>query len=277
MEIKKDEVCILIPTLNEAPTIGGLIQSFRKKGYNHILIIDGHSTDATEEIAKREGAVFVTQTTRGKGNAIIEAIQQITSPCILMLDGDGTYTPDNAETMLTPLFNGYDHVIGDRLTGSDASLSRFNRIGNRLINSLFKLSHGQYLSDILSGYRAFTLTSIQQMHLRESGFEIETEMAVQAVKNDHHIMVVPVSYGRRTGTDTKLRPVQDGFRIVRTMYRLAKTNNPLFYFGLIGVIISIFGIIVGFGVVVFISMEGGQDRFKKKDGQRGCKESACLK
>jgi hypothetical protein len=155
--------------------------------------------------------------------------------------------------MVTPLFQGFHHVIGMR--AGEESFSRLNRMGNRLINNLFKMAHGRYLSDILSGYRAFTLDSIQQMHLRETGFEIETEMAVQAMKNNQHITVVPVQYGIRKGTRTKLKPFQDGFRIIRAIYRLARVNNPLFYFGLIGMILFAGGAVTG----VYVLLEWFKD------------------
>ncbi|MDD1675683.1 MAG: S-layer glycoprotein N-glycosyltransferase AglJ [Methanomicrobiales archaeon] len=248
MDFDRGKVCIFIPTLNEAPTIGDMIRNFQNAGYSRIVVMDGHSTDGTIDIAEREGAEVHIQSSRGKGNAIIEGIALISCPYVLMVDGDGTYMEEDADRMVQPLFAGFHHVIGDR-TG-DGSFSRLNRIGNRLINNLFKMAHGRYLSDVLSGYRAFTLESIRQMHLREAGFEIETEMAVQAMKNNQQIAVVPVRYGIRKGTKTKLKPFQDGFRIVRTIYRLARMNNPLFYFGLIGLLLFAGGAITGVYVIL---------------------------
>ncbi|HOI61025.1 MAG TPA: S-layer glycoprotein N-glycosyltransferase AglJ, partial [Methanoculleus sp.] len=229
MNIERDEVCIFIPTLNEAPTIAELIGEFKERGFRHILVMDGHSTDGTPDIARAAGAVVRTQTGRGKGNAIIEAVAIIDKPYVLMLDGDGTYAPDDAERMLDPLGLGFDHVIGDRLAGPEGeAFTRLNLLGNQILNLMFKLAHGRDLHDILSGYRAFTLPSIRQMTLKESGFEIETEMAVEAVRHGQRITVVPVRYLARPGTATKLNPLQDGARIFSTIYRLAKMNNPIF-------------------------------------------------
>ncbi|MDD4254126.1 MAG: S-layer glycoprotein N-glycosyltransferase AglJ [Methanofollis sp.] len=251
MEIEKDQVCIFIPTLNEAPTIEGLVREFQERGYHRILVADGHSTDGTPEIARNAGAEVVFQTEKGKGNAIIEAAAIIDLPYVLMLDGDGTYLPDDAEKMLAPLFSGFDHVIGDRLAYPEkGALTRLNLVGNYIINYFFKVAHGRDLHDILSGYRAFTLSSLQQMNLQEAGFEIETEMAVQAVKFDQQVAVVPVHYLMRPGTPTKLNPVQDGFRILSAIFRFARLNNPLFYFGMIGLLLTFIG--GGIGVYVFL-------------------------
>lgn len=251
MNVERDEVCIFIPTLNEAPTIGELVEGFRQRGFQHILVMDGNSTDGTPEIARSAGAVVRTQTGKGKGNAITEAVELIDTPYVLMLDGDGTYSPEDAEKMLEPLGKGFDHVIGDRLVNPEAgAFTWLNLLGNQILNTLFRIAHGKDLSDILSGYRAFTLHSIRQMTLKEAGFEIETEMAVEAVRNGQRVTVVPVRYLARPGTITKLNPFQDGLRIFSTIYRLAKMNNPIFYFGIIGLFISLVGGVIGIYVVL---------------------------
>ncbi|MDD1709158.1 MAG: S-layer glycoprotein N-glycosyltransferase AglJ [Methanoregulaceae archaeon] len=250
MSIDKDQVCILIPTLNEAPTIRSLIDEFRHLGFNNILVIDGNSTDATREIATAAGARVILQLGKGKGSAIIEAFSVIDLPYILMIDGDGTYLPLDAESMLLPLSAGADQVIGDRLIqDNQASFSRLNYFGNQVLNRLFKLAHGRYLNDILSGYRAFTLESIHQFQLHEKGFGIETEISAEAVRNRQNIHIVPIHYHKRSGTPTKLNPFHDGLKITTTIYRLAKMSNPLFYFGLIGMIIFCCGIITGTYVI----------------------------
>lgn len=251
MSVEHDEVCIFIPTLNEAPTIGELVEGFKQRGFSRILVMDGNSTDNTPDIAWAAGAVVRTQTGKGKGNAIIEAVDIIDTPYVLMLDGDGTYSPDDAEKMLEPLGRGFDHVIGDRLASPEAgAFTRLNLLGNQLLNTMFRIAHGKDLSDILSGYRAFTIQSIRQMTLKEAGFEIETEMAVESVRNGQRVTVVPVRYLARPGTVTKLNPFQDGLRIFSTIYRLAKMNNPIFYFGIIGLFISLIGGVIGVYVVL---------------------------
>ena len=251
MKFNKDEVCVLIPTLNEAPTISAVIREFRDLGYYHILVIDGKSTDNTVKIAREAGANVRTQSGSGKGNAIIEAFEIIEQPYILMLDGDGTYSAKDAEKMLTPLFLGFDQVIGDRLINAEeGAFSRINLFGNHMLNILFKIAHSRDLHDILSGYRAFTNLAIHQMNLKEKGFEIETEISVEAVRNGQRIMVVPIRYLSRPGTATKLSPFHDGIKIVSTIYRLARVNNPMFYFGMMGVFTSILGILVGIYVML---------------------------
>jgi dolichol-phosphate mannosyltransferase len=251
MKFNKDEVCILIPTLNEGPTIGTIVREFVALGYTHILVIDGKSTDTTVKSAREAGATVRTQSGKGKGNAIIEAFEVIEQPYILMLDGDGTYSAKDAEKMLIPLFLGFDQVIGDRLINAEeGSFSHMNLFGNHMLNLLFKVAHSRDLHDILSGYRAFTKLAILQMHLKERGFEIETEISVESVRNGQRIMVVPIKYSSRPGTATKLSPFHDGIKIVSTIYRLARVNNPMFYFGMMGIFTTILGLLIGVFVVL---------------------------
>nr|WP_319540817.1 S-layer glycoprotein N-glycosyltransferase AglJ [uncultured Methanospirillum sp.] len=250
MDIEKDQVCVLIPTLNEEPTIGDLIQRFLDLGYTDILVIDGKSSDRTREIAASSGAKVVIQTGKGKGNAFIQALAFLEKPYVLLLDGDGTYDPEDAVHLLKPLLMGYDQSIGNRLGQENiVSFHRLNLTGNRILNWLFKVAHGRYLYDILSGYRAFTLSSLRRMHLYEEGFGIETEISSEAVKNKDRIAVIPVKYGVRVGTVTKLDPIHDGIKIGRTIYRLAKLNNPIFYFGMIGALITLAGVVMGVYII----------------------------
>ena len=89
------------------------------------------------------------------------------------------------------------------------------------------------------------------MRLHEEGFGIETEISSESIRNGDKVAVVPVSYGVRIGSDTKLDPIHDGLKIGRTIYRLAKMNNPMFYFGLIGLVF----LLSGGGIGVYIIYE----------------------
>ncbi|SDC09959.1 S-layer glycoprotein N-glycosyltransferase AglJ [Natrinema hispanicum] len=236
-EISPEEVCVLIPTLEEAATIGDVIEGFYAEGYTNVVVIDGDSEDDTREIARDHGAEVLVQSGSGKGQAVREALEYVTVPYVLMLDGDGTYDPADADKMIEPLAHGYDHVIGNRFADMDDDAMRaLNGFGNRMINRAFAFVHGANYQDILSGYRAFTVDSFRQLSLDSDGFTIETELAVECVKHGINTTVVPVSYHARPDeSETNLHPVKDGGTILLALYSLAKTNNPLFYFGSLGV------------------------------------------
>ncbi|UPV74294.1 S-layer glycoprotein N-glycosyltransferase AglJ [Halorussus limi] len=243
-----EDVCVLIPTLNEAETIGEVIDGFTDRGYENVLVVDGNSSDGTTDIASDHGARVMCQSGSGKGQAVREAIQHIEAEYVLMLDGDGTYRPEDADAMLEPLVNGeYEHVIGDRFADmEEGAMSRFNEFGNGLFNWVFRTIHGKDFEDILSGYRAFTRESVENFYLDADGFGVETELAVECVKHGVPTTVVPIRYEARPDeSDTNLHPIRDGGVILITLYQLAKTSNPLFYFGSVGVLSSLIGVIIG--------------------------------
>jgi dolichol-phosphate mannosyltransferase len=235
----RDEVCVLIPTYNEAETIDEVVERFRAEGFRHVLVMDGDSTDGTRQVAADAGARVETQSGSGKGQAVREAVRVIDQPVVLMVDGDSTYRPEEDEQMLEPLFeDDAEHVIGDRFANMESgAMTRLNRLGNRLINHAFSFIHGRNLQDILSGYRAFTRESFQRLTLTADGFGIETELAVECMKHDVRTEVVGITYEPRPDeSETNLRPFRDGGNIALRLYQMAKTNNPLFYFGSIGVV-----------------------------------------
>ncbi|MFC7154826.1 S-layer glycoprotein N-glycosyltransferase AglJ [Halomarina halobia] len=238
------QVCVLVPTYQEGETIGRVVDGFREQGFDNVLVVDGHSTDGTQDIAREHGARVIEQSRTGKGQAVREALDYITAPYVLMIDGDATYDPADAPAMLEPLLDGRaQHVIGDRFADMrPGAMTRLNRMGNRFINTAFEVIHGRNFGDILSGYRAFTLDSVRRFELTANGFTIETELAVECVKHRVTTAVVPVSYHSRPDeSDTNLSPFSDGGRIIVALYALAKTNNPLFYFGSVGILLVLVG------------------------------------
>jgi len=114
---------------------------------------------------------------------------------------------------------------------------------------VFSVGYGIKLKDILSGYRAFTQVAVKRMALVKEGFEIEAEMAIESVKKGIRIKEVPITYKKRKG-ESILNFVRDGSRIAYTLYVLAKTHNPVFYFGIIGFAFITIGIISGSYVVL---------------------------
>ncbi|NHN40922.1 S-layer glycoprotein N-glycosyltransferase AglJ [Halorubellus sp. JP-L1] len=251
-----DDVCVLVPTYNEAETVEEVVTGMREEGFDHVLVVDGHSTDGTRALARDAGAEVITQTEggrgSGKGQAVRDGVAYTDRPYILMLDGDGTYRPEDAHAMVEPVIEGRaDHVVGDRFADMEAgAMPKLNQFGNGMINHGFAAIHGQHLADILSGYRAFTRESFREMNLNADGFGIETEMAVEARRNGQRVQVVDVSYiSRPDASESNLRPFRDGGVILLTLYLRAKTHNPLFYFGSVGGVFALLGTVIGFYVL----------------------------
>ncbi|MXR41647.1 S-layer glycoprotein N-glycosyltransferase AglJ [Halobaculum sp. WSA2] len=235
-----DDVCVLLPTYDEAATVADVVTDFREHGFEDVLVIDGGSTDDTREHARDAGARVEVQSGSGKGQAIREAVREhVTANYVLMADADGTYRASDADAMLEPLRSGTaEHVIGDRFADMhEDAMTGLNRIGNRIFNGLFSIIHREDYGDILSGYRAFTVDSFRRLRLSSDGFGIETELAVECARHGVRTSVVPITYlPRPDGSNTNLHPVRDGGIILMAIYRQAKTSNPLFYFGSAGAV-----------------------------------------
>jgi glycosyltransferase (TIGR04182 family) len=250
--VSYQDVCVLIPTLNEEESIESVVKEFRAMGFDNILVVDGHSTDRTAALAKGAGARVILQSGTGMGQALKEVFEKIDEEYILLIDGDGTYLPTESFRLLEPVLKGTaDHVVGNRLGNANGgSLKRLNMFGNRIINRFFVLIYRVHLEDILSGYRAFTSESIRMLDLSTPGFEIESEITIQSVKKGLRMYEVPITYMPRTaGAATKLHPFRDGLKIVLTIFRMAKTENPMFFFGLIGSLFGFAGFLMGLYVV----------------------------
>ncbi|RJS74244.1 S-layer glycoprotein N-glycosyltransferase AglJ [Methanophagales archaeon] len=247
--MKDDNVCILIPTLDEEETIGMVIRGFKSEGFENVFVIDGNSADSTREIARREGARVVVQQGRGKGAAVKQAFARIEDEIIVIIDGDGTYSPSEVRKLLDPIVKGEaEHVIGNRFAYGGA-FAKLHRLGNWVLNKIFGFGYGIRLNDILSGYRALTRDAVKKMNLEVEGFEIEAEMAIESVKKGIKIKEVPIRYEKRKGK-SKLNFVRDGSKIAYTLYVLARTHNPIFYFGIIGFLFIAVGFLSGIYVVL---------------------------
>lgn len=239
-----EAVTVLLPTYEEAETVEQIVTGFRDAGFDDVLVIDGGSADDTRELAREAGARVEIQSGSGKGQAVREAVaEHVDRPYVLLADADCTYQPSDADAMLQPLFEGADHVVGDRYGDiHEDAMTRFNDVGNSVFNRLFRLIHGEDYADILSGYRAFTAESFRRLRLRADGFGIETEMSVECARRGQSVAVVPITYlPRPDGSSTNLHPIKDGWIILAALYRKAKTSNPLFYFGSVGVVSGLLG------------------------------------
>lgn len=250
---------VLIPTLNEAETIGDVIDRCLSAGFepSDIMVVDGGSSDRTVDLAaQRDVRILHQLDSEGKGRAVMMGVEELKedgADAVVMMDGDGTYRPEEIDAMMSPIRKKRaEHVIGDRFAGMDPdAMSGLNRFGNRMINKMFSTLHGRDLQDILSGYRAFTIESWDEMYLTKGGFGIETEMAVECLRHNIGTQVVPVSYlPRPDGSSTNLHPVSDGAVIIRSVQQLARRHNPLIYFGGLGTGLSILGFMTALWVAV---------------------------
>lgn len=254
-------VAVIIPCLNEAPTVAKVIEDFRRAlPAAAIYVIDNGSTDGTAEIAAANGAQVLLETRRGKGFAVRTGFRRIDADLYVMVDGDDTYPAESVGALLEPVLAGRaDMAVGSRrMAGTSSQFRPLNRLGNRLIATFLRFLLRVKLTDILSGFRAMTRDFVQSVPITARDFEIEAELTVKAVERSYRLVEVPVNLrSRPEGSFSKLRRVHDGRRILWTIVLLFRDYRPMAFFGGIGLALMIIGLIPGV-VVISEFVETGQ-------------------
>ena len=255
-ENKKDEkkIAVLIPCYNEALTVAKVVKDYKKALPNaDIYVYDNNSTDGTDEIARRAGAIVRYEYRQGKGNVIRSMFKDIDADCYLMIDGDDTYPAENAKEMCQYVLDGKaDMVIGDRLSSTYFTENKraFHNFGNKLVRSLINHLFKSNIRDIMTGYRAFSYDFVKTFPVLSKGFEIENEMTIHAVYNNFKLVEIPVSYrDRPEGSVSKLNTYSDGVKVLMTIARLFKEYKPTIFFSFVGTVLLILSLI--FGIPVF--------------------------
>ena len=251
------KIAVLVPCYNEEKTIGKVIEDFKEVLPNAtIYVYDNNSTDKTSEIASSyEGVIIKKEYRQGKGNVVRSMFRQIDADCYIMIDGDDTYPAEYAPEMVRlVLEEDVDMVIGDRLSSTYFTENKrlFHNFGNRLVRGLINKLFKSDVKDIMTGYRAFSYEFVKMMPIISSGFEIETEMTINALDKRFNLREIPVQYrDRPEGSVSKLNTISDGFKVIKTIFRMLRDYKPFFFFGTIGTILML--IAIGFFLPVFIT------------------------
>lgn len=253
--MKDRKIAVLIPCYNEAVTIEKVIKDYKKALPSaDIYVYDNNSTDGTDKIAKKAGAIVRYEYRQGKGNVIRTMFREIDADCYLMIDGDDTYPSENAKEMCDLVLSGRaDMVIGDRLSSTYFSENKrpFHNFGNRIVRFLINFLFKNKVKDIMTGYRAFSKEFVKGFPVLSKGFEIETEMTIHAVDKNFKLVEVPVDYrDRPEGSVSKLNTYSDGIKVIRMIATLFKEYKPFYFFGLFALLFLILALILGIPVVV---------------------------
>jgi glycosyltransferase involved in cell wall biosynthesis len=246
-------IAVLIPCYNEAITIKKVVEDFRRALPNAgIYVCDNNSTDGTGALAAEAGAIVFQDPRQGKGYAVRTLFERVDADIYVMVDGDDTYPAEEAVKLIEQVQKlGYDMCVGNRLERyGSGSFRSFHILGNRLICTLINLLFNARLTDILSGYRCFTNRFVKSIPLLKSGFEVETELTLQALDKGFSIVEVGIHYGERPeGSVSKLNTWQDGIIIGQTIFHMLKDYRPLFFFGIMALFFLSVGTASGLVVV----------------------------
>jgi len=206
------KISVIICTFNEEQNLPHVLPKVTE-WVDEVLLVDGHSTDRTVEVAKklRPDIRILYQSGKGKGDAIKYGIQQAIGDIIVTLDADGSTDPEEMPKFIKPLLDGYDFTKGSRLAdGRPPSMLWHRWFGNKVLAITSNIFYGTRYTDICSGYNAFWKSAFQRLRLTYGGFEMEQEMAVKAKKAGLKVVEVNHHYAGRLGGSSKVSDIKQG-------------------------------------------------------------------
>lgn len=257
-------IAVLVPCLNEAQTIGGVVGDFANALAGcQVYVYDNGSVDETAALAQDAGATVRSEPRRGKGNVVRRMLSDVEADVYLLVDGDGTYSGEDAQALVEKVSaDGCDLVNGARAETDGEPFPAGHRFGNRVLSGLVRYVFRSEFKDMLSGYKAFSRRFAKSFPAMSEGFEIETEMTIHALELRMPVAEVPVRYRERpSGSASKLSTVRDGLIILRTIFVLIKEEKPLQFFSSLFVVLAAASIGLGIPIVREFLITGLVPRF----------------
>lgn len=250
------KIAILVPCYNEELTIEKVVFDFKSACPDaDIYVYDNNSKDKTNELALKAGAIVRNEYRQGKGNVVRSMFRDIDADVYVLVDGDDTYPADEVQKLINPIINqNADMVIGDRLSNGTyfkENKRGFHGFGNNLVRNLINSLFKSNINDIMTGYRAYSKKFVKCMPVMSEGFQIETEMTIFSLVYGMHVVEVPITYrDRPEGSKSKLNTFSDGIKVLVTLFDLFKNYRPFLFFGILSLLFSLMGLIVGLPVII---------------------------
>lgn len=216
--ITNPSVSVIVPTLNEADCLPYVLPRI-PTWVDEVLLVDGHSTDDTVEVARRimPSIRVITQKGKGKGDALRYGFEQAAGDIIVAIDADGSTDPTEIPAFVGALLSGADYAKGTRfLQGAGTSdMPFYRKVGNMAFVLVVRILFGGSYTDLLYGYNAMWKGIVPYLKLDADGFEIETQMNIRALQAKLKITEVASFEAERIAGQAKLVAIPDGFRVLK--------------------------------------------------------------
>lgn len=218
----RSTVTLIIPAKNEARNLATVLDEV-PSCVDEVVLVDGRSSDSTTLMARScyPDVRIITDPESGKGNALRAGFQAARGEIIVAMDADGSMSAREIPSFIYFVENGFDFVKGSRFIAGGGSLdiTPFRRLGNKALLMVANYLLPVTLTDLCYGFFAFRRTYLEYLDLSSTGFEIETELTVRAVRAGMRMAEVPsLEMPRRSG-QSSLRSVPDGYRVLQTLFR----------------------------------------------------------
>ncbi len=242
-------IAVAIPCYQEEHTIARVVADFRQQlPEAAVYVFDNNCTDRTAEFARAAGATVIREKKQGKGHVVTTIFELIDADIIVMVDGDGTYDAGVVRQLVAPIIAGdADMMVAARLSQyADNSFRRFHVAGNQLVCGIINRIFGSSITDIFSGYRAFSRDCALTIPITSRGFDVETELTVQTLYRGLVIREIEARYGERpSGSFSKLNTVPDGLRVLLRLFLLLRAYKPLTLFGSLFIVLLLVAAVAG--------------------------------
>jgi glycosyltransferase involved in cell wall biosynthesis len=243
----------MIPCFNEEVTIAKVIREARVAVPEaEIYVFDNNSSDRTAQIAEQAGATVIREKRQGKGFVVQTMFSRVEADVYLMVDGDDTYDLSALPDMIALIENDQaDMIVGSRLDNSTKKSFRpLHTFGNKLVAWLIGRFFGGTLTDIMSGMRVMNRDFVKNVNITATGFEVETEMTIKALKHHAVVREIPVNYRERPhGSFSKLNTYRDGLLVIRTIFMIFKDYKPLLFFSALSLLLLLLSLAAGSVVI----------------------------
>lgn len=252
-ELGELDIAVIIPCHNEAAAIARVVTDIRLAlPTAAIFVYDNNSTDATIDAALAAGAIVRTESRQGKGSVVRRAFADIDADVYVLIDGDDTYDAARASDLVNALLDGpYDHVVGVRTHVDQAAYRPGHVLGNRVLTGVVGTLFGRQITDMLSGYRAFSRRYVKSFPALSREFELETELTVHSLHLRVPVAELPVGYKERpVGSESKLRTYRDGWRILRWILNITRHERPALFHGLLAGLFAMIALMLGVPVII---------------------------
>ena len=253
------KIAVILPCYNEEATIAKTVRDFRTALPGAaIYVYDNNSKDRTADLAREAGATVRTEMRQGKGNVMRRMFADVEADIYVLADGDDTYDASQAPALVAKLSNEELDLVTGRRVHTEAAAYRAGHVwGNKMLTGLTAMMFNVKLKDMLSGYRIMSRRFVKSFPFSATGFAIETELTVHAVRLLMPMAEVDTAYKERpAGSASKLNTYRDGFRILFAIAKLIREERPLFFFSAIAAVLTGIALMLGWQLLEYFIVHG---------------------